>query len=357
MQFPLFPLYICQFFNGFMNFFYLYEYILFLISIRSSLLIHHVILSFSYYVKNQINTSLIILHSFVLSFSLLFQIDSLLTSSFQPTNSSFAGLCYIVKNFSISQQIEWIQNQTTFLLQSSLSNQKESLSCLSTLLDSFATSYSLLEIEQISQFLGSLLSDHVIREYFLLSLSFFISDCIENWCTCCTSIGRLLISLHSTSFLPFLQLLAYHICNGSFSELITVFGDLIAYSLIHNIILTESISLIHEITQAILQVSQHDPNYTHTHQHLTVLLSIYFLIHQNLFSLYCKCSPLNKDILQFQFLSSLIEIAIQSISSYHKELVQTSTSFLEMIIVVLEEQGVIFSYIPSIIQQCVCLQN
>ena len=73
----------------------------------------------------------------------------------------------------------------------------------------------------------------------------------------------------------------------------------------------------------------------------------------DLFSLYCKCSPLNKDILQFQFLSSLIEIAIQSVSSYHKELVQTSTSFLEMIIVVIEEHGVILSYIPSIIQQCV----
>ena len=152
------------------------EYILFLISIRISISIHHVILSFSFYVKNQINTSLIILHSFVLSFSLLFQIDSLLTSSFQPTNSSFAGLCYIVKNFSIPQQTEWIQNQTTFLLQSSLSNQKESLLCLSTLLDSFATSYSLLEIEQISQFLGSLLSDHVIREYLLFSTLYDIKN-------------------------------------------------------------------------------------------------------------------------------------------------------------------------------------
>lgn len=123
-----------------------------------------------------------------------------------------------------------------------------------------------------------MLSDHIIREY-LLSYSFFISDCIENWCSCCISIGRLLISLHSSSFLTFLQLLSYHICNGYFSELITVFGDLIAYSLIHGIILTEFITLIHEITQAILQVSQQDQQYTHYHQHLTVLLSNHFLIH------------------------------------------------------------------------------
>ena len=67
--------------------------------------------------------------------------------------------------------------------------------------------------------------------------------------------------------------------TSDINELITVFGDLIAYSLIHGIILTEFISLIHEITQAILQVSQQDQQYTHYHQHLTVLLSNHFLIH------------------------------------------------------------------------------